>query len=61
MKTGGKQKGTKPLPAAGAQPAMSAMVGGMSNREGPNPSEKKAGAKMAFAKGGKVISAKDMC
>lgn len=52
----GKQKGSKHLPAAGSNPTMSAMVGGMSNREGPNPNEKKAGSKMAFAKGGKVIS-----
>jgi hypothetical protein len=49
----GKQTGRKPLPAMGSNPGMSAMVGGMSNKT-DNPSQKKSGAKMSFAKGGAV-------
>lgn len=46
---------SKPLPAAGALPRESAMIGGVSNRTA-NPSAKKTGPAMSFAKGGKVIS-----
>lgn len=58
-KNKGKQKGTKPMPAMGSNPGMSAMVGGMSNRMGPNQSEKKSGSKMMFKDGGKVISSRE--
>jgi hypothetical protein len=49
----GKQKGRKPLPAAGSMPGMSAMVGGMGNMPS-NPSQKKTGLKQGFARGGSV-------
>ena len=50
---GSKQKSTKPLPAAGSDPGMSAMVGGVGNRP-TNPSMKKTGSRQAFARGGSV-------
>jgi hypothetical protein len=43
----------RPLAAAGSDPGRSAMVGGVSNTT-VNPSEKKAGARQAFNRGGKV-------
>lgn len=48
----GSSKGarTKPLPAAGANPMMSAMVGGMGN--GSSPSSKKPGKVDSFCGGG---------
>jgi hypothetical protein len=48
-----KAQKTKPLAAAGSDPGLSSMIGGMSNAAS-SKSDKKAGAKMAFARGGKV-------
>lgn len=55
MAKASKQTGRKALPAMGADPMLSAKVGGVSNTT-VNPSQKKSGAMMKFAKGGKVIS-----
>lgn len=49
-----KQTGRKALPAMGAEPALSAKVGGVSNTT-VNPSAKKSGPTMSFAKGGSVM------
>jgi hypothetical protein len=49
----GKETKSKPLAAAGSDPGLSSMIGGMSNAAS-SKSDKKAGAKMAFARGGSV-------
>ena len=48
---GGRGALTKPLPAAGAMPVQSAMIGGISNRTS-SPTSKKSGKVGSFCGGG---------
>lgn len=50
---GGKFARSKPLPAAGAVPETSALIGGISNRT-KVPSSKKSGKTDSFQKGGRA-------
>lgn len=52
---GSKETRDGKLAAVGSDPFKSAMIGGVSNTT-ENPSMKKKGSMMKFAKGGKVIS-----